>query len=238
MNTYKVKVGTLALTEARNVNLPQEHAAWYQTVRVEPGTYEVYAYLIWTYDGDGMYRIHEIAAQCEGVTTRCYYGNAERDAARTGKPATAHIRFPRYGLVGEQDALLAQTVLCNALVRTEWDPKEHDPQTTNGRMWRFEWDRTVKFRADEGQARHSGATLTAKIWDSYYTICLTWLPARYATVWHPTGVANSVLAVRTSGAFDTVGEAIAWAKANLDGRPYEIKRMTTDEIKTLSSEDR
>ena len=63
--TLKIKVGSLALAEARDVSLPQEFAAWHQTVRVEPGTYDVFAYL--DREGGG-YRVRQLSAECEGVT--------------------------------------------------------------------------------------------------------------------------------------------------------------------------
>jgi len=155
--TLKVKVGSLVLTESREVNLPQEHAAWYETVKVEPGTYDVYVYIDWTRDGGGMFTIHSLSAQCDGTTIACYYGGSTRDAERIGKATRARINLATYGKVTDALTLLAQATLHPALVREEWEP-----EWTLGRMWHFVWDRKVKVQLDEGQ-QNNGATLTAKI---------------------------------------------------------------------------
>ena len=159
--TLKIKVGWITLLAQRDVNLPQEHAAWFETVRVEPGTYDVFAYIGWTVDGGGMYRVHSLSAQAEGTTIASYYGNrigshySKDDNNRNGKRTTAHIQLPTFGVVAEPSPRLAQATLTDAIVRTEWDAPSH------GRMWRFTWNKDVKVRATEQGC--SGATVAGEI---------------------------------------------------------------------------
>jgi hypothetical protein len=63
--TIKIKVGSLVLTEARDEDLPQEFAAWHQTVRVAPGTHDVFAYLD---QGNDAYHVRQLSATCAGIT--------------------------------------------------------------------------------------------------------------------------------------------------------------------------
>jgi hypothetical protein len=162
----KIKVGTLALTTTRDVELPQEFAAWHQTVRVEPGTYDVFAYLAWS---DGGLCVQSLSAQCEGVTIssdfRAHMLGAwgKSDNNRNGQRATAHIRLPTYGAV-DAPSILAQATLCDALVRVEWDPRDHDPRSTAGRMWRFTWNADRKPIVIE-QSRNGGGTSLAAFED-------------------------------------------------------------------------
>ena len=58
----------------------------------------------------------------------------------------------------------------------------------------------------------------------YYTILIPYVPAPYATRWHPT-YHSGPFARLTRGNFKTVGEGIEWARKNLDGTPYEIKEI-------------
>jgi hypothetical protein len=55
----------------------------------------------------------------------------------------------------------------------------------------------------------------------YYTVVIPWVPFPYATKWHPTdqGSFNPL----TRGAFETLGEAIEWARAHLNGAPYMVR---------------
>lgn len=165
--TLKIKVGSLALTEARDVELPQEFAAWHQTVRVEPGTYDVYAYL----DREaGTLRVRSLTAQCEGTTISSNFRAhvlgtwGKSDNNRDGERATAYIQLPIYGRVGEASPLLAQTTLCDAIVRPEWDPRDHDPRTMTGWMWRFEWD-PARVPIVIESPRYGGATCLAAFED-------------------------------------------------------------------------
>jgi len=165
--TIKIKVGSLALIEARDVELPQEFAAWHQTVRIEPGTYDVFAYLEWT---DGTLRVRDLSAACEGVTISSNFRAhmlgmwGKSDNNRNGQRATAHIHLPTYGTVGETVPQLAQATLCDALVRQEWDPRDHDPRSTTGRMWRFIWNSARKPIVIE-QARYGGGLSLAAFED-------------------------------------------------------------------------
>jgi hypothetical protein len=148
MSTIKIKVGTLTLTESRDENLPQEFAAWHQTVRIAPGTYDVFAYLEHMYGPS--YHVQSLSAQCEGITISSNFrahlmgvwGKSDNNC--NGKAATANVHLPTYGTVGTPVPLLAQATLCDALVRYEWDPREADPLARVGKMWRLKWNRARK----------------------------------------------------------------------------------------------
>ncbi len=165
--TIRIKVGTLILTEARDENLPQEFAAWHQTVRVEPGTYDVFAYLEWS---DGALQVRSLSAACEGVTISSNFrahmlgawGKSGNN--RNGQRATAHVHLPTYGTVGAAAPLLAQATLCDALVRQEWDPRDHDSKSTTGKMWRFTWNVARKPIVIE-RSRYGGGTSLAAFED-------------------------------------------------------------------------
>jgi len=164
MSTIKIKVGTLALAQERDVELPQEFAAWHQTVRIAPGTYDVHAYLEWDHDHGG-HRVRSLSAECEGITISSNFrahmlGSwGKSDNNRNGKHATAHVHLPTYGMVGEP-SILAQATLCDALVRVEWDPRDHDPRSTAGLMWRFIWNAARKPIVIESP-RYGGLSLAA-----------------------------------------------------------------------------
>jgi hypothetical protein len=160
VNTLKINVGTLTLTESCNVELPQEFAAWHQTVRVDPGVYDVFAYIEWS---DGGYRVRSLSAQCEGITISSYFRShmlgewGKSDNNRNGQRTTAHIQLPTAGRVGEASPVLAQANLCDVLMRAEWD-------AAIGRMWRFEWSPAAKPIVIE-QARHNGGLSLAALED-------------------------------------------------------------------------
>lgn len=154
--TIKIKVGSLVLTKTRDESLPQEFAAWHQTVRIFPGTYDVFAYL------DADRTVLQLSAECEGITVSSNFRShmfgvwGRHDNNRNGKPATAHVHLPISGLVDEPvSALLAQTTLGDALVRSEWEPRSIDPRSMFGRMWRFTWNPERKPIIIE-EARHGG----------------------------------------------------------------------------------
>jgi len=165
--SIKIKVGSLVLIQARDVDLPQEFAAWHQTVRVEPGSYDVFAYLDW--EGSG-YRIRSLSARCEGVTISSNFRShmlgtwGKSDNNCNGKPAVAHVHLPTYGTGGDLSPILEQTVLCDAIVRTEWDPRDHDPRSAAGTMWRFTWNSAKKPIIIE-RSRHSGGMCLATFED-------------------------------------------------------------------------
>ena len=131
--TLKIKVGSLVLTEARNESLPQEFAAWHQTVRIVPGTYDVFAYL----DTDRV--VKQLSAQCEGLTI------------------SSNFRSHMLGMWGRDDnnRKCDLCTLCDAIVRIEWNPCTIDPQSTSGKMWRFTWNPASKPIIIE-QPRHGG----------------------------------------------------------------------------------
>jgi len=163
--TIKIKVGSLILTEARDENLPQEFAAWHQTVRISPGTYDVFAYL------DADRTVRELSAECRGITVSSNFRShmlgvwGKSDNNRNGEPATAHIRLPTSGLVNEPvSTLLTRATLCDALVRDEWEPRDINPRSTSGRMWRFTWNpKRAPIIIEE--ARHSGGLRLAAFED-------------------------------------------------------------------------
>lgn len=162
MNTLKIKVGTLTLTESRDESLPQEFAAWHQTVRVEPGTYDVFAYIEWSYDGGGGYRLRQLAAHCEGITVSSNFRShmlgewGKSDNNRNGQRAVAHVHLLTYGKVGEK-SLLAQATLCDAIVRVERDDSD-------GRRYSLAWNTARKPIVIE-QARHNGGLSLAALED-------------------------------------------------------------------------
>jgi hypothetical protein len=163
--TIKIKVGTLILTQSHDEAIPQEFAAWHQTVRVSPGTYDVFAYL----DSDRIVR--QLSAQCEGITVSSnfrahMFGTwGKSDNNKNGEPATVHIHLPTFGQVETQTpSLLAQTTLCDALVRDEWDPREIDPRSMSGKMWRFTWNPARKPIIIE-ESRHGGGLRLAAFED-------------------------------------------------------------------------
>lgn len=171
MNTIEVKVGTYVLTAARDVDLPQEFAAWHQTVRIEPGTYDVYAILEFNHDRNKGYRIRDLSARCEGVTISSDFRShvlgtwGKSDNNRNGERATALIYVPTYGYVDSDDTyakltnerLAAATLLDGAFVRVE-----HVPHGGR-RMWRLEWSDAAKLVYDKGQAYQTRKTATVAI---------------------------------------------------------------------------
>lgn len=165
--SVKIKVGALVLTESRDVELPQEFAAWHQTVRIAPGSYDVFAYLDW--EGDG-YRIRSLSARCEGITISSNFRShvlgtwGKSDNNRNGTPAVAHVDLPTYGTIDTPSLILAQATLCDAIVRTEWDPRDHDPRSTTGMMWRFTWSSEKKPIIIE-RSRYGGGTCLAAFED-------------------------------------------------------------------------
>lgn len=166
--TIKIRVGSLTLTEARDENLPQEFAAGHQTVRIAPGTYDVHAYLD---QEDDSYRVRQLSAECAGITVSSNFRAhllgtwGKSDNNRNGQAATAHVGLPTYGLVDAvSPSLLSQTVLCDALVRVEWNPCEIDPQLTCRKMWRFTWNRARRPIIIE-RPRHGGGLILAGLED-------------------------------------------------------------------------
>lgn len=168
--TWKVKVGSLTLTESRDVNLPQEHAAWHQTVRVEPGVYDVYAYLD-HFEG-GTWHIHSISAQCEGVTVSSNYRShvlgvySASDNNVNGTRAEAHIRLQTYGCwLPDEQHIDTSLRLDSAISMVDW-VSEH----TTGVMWRFVWNPLARVVADDGQP-YWQATQTAHVVMDVATVC-------------------------------------------------------------------
>ena len=133
-------------------------------MRIEPGTYDVFAYLDWL---DGGYRVRSLSAECEGVTISSNFRShmlgqwGKSDNNRNGQRAAATIQLPTYGVVAETSLMTAQAALCDALVRVEWDPREHNPASTSGRMWRYEWNSARKPIVIEAPTYGGGLSLAA-----------------------------------------------------------------------------
>lgn len=147
----KIKVGTLTLTEPRDVRVPQEYAAYDETVRVEPGTYDAFAYIDWTHDGGGYYHIYDLAAWAEGTTTRAWYGDAARSRALIGRKTVVSIPIPRSGVGALLCKVPGMLVLDPVVHIVEWQPQEGPP------MWRIELRPGVKIEITK-PAPWSGAT--------------------------------------------------------------------------------
>lgn len=143
-NSYKIEIGTFTLTEKRIVRKSYECAAWFTDVEVQPGTYPVFAYVSWTFDGGGMYRLHSMSAQCDGVIVdNCqvalWAGNRignNPGPDHRGEQDVAHIELPVYGAVG-RDHKLAKMVSFDEtkspLVYEEY-ASEYSP---SGKGWHF-----------------------------------------------------------------------------------------------------
>jgi hypothetical protein len=56
---------------------------------------------------------------------------------------------------------------------------------------------------------------------SYFTVLIPWVPAAYATEWHPTDPTGP-FATLSRGCFATQEAAIEWGRAHLDGSPYSV----------------
>lgn len=185
--TLKIKVGTLLLTESRDESLPQDFAAWHQTVRVAPGTYDVFAYL--EPQGGGTYHVGQLSATCPGITISSNFRShlmgtwGKSDNNRNGQPATAHVGLPTFGLVDTpMPSLLAQITLCDALVRTEWDPREINPLTTTpGKMWRFTWNPERKPIIIE-EPHHGGGGLCLAAFEDQRQFCVDDVPMSSAQI--------------------------------------------------------
>lgn len=105
-NYRKVRVGTLKVTEPREVTEYYECAAWHKTVRCEPGEYPVYAYLTWCDIAEGTLG-HTLYAPFEGaVTSACFvsrigahYGS-DRGSELVGTQDRGSVRLSTYALDG------------------------------------------------------------------------------------------------------------------------------------------
>ena len=162
--TIKIKVGSLVLTATRDESIPQEFAAWHQTVRIAPGTYDIFAYLDME---NRTYHVRQPSAECPGITVSSNFRShmlgvwGKSDNNKNGQPATAHVGLPTYGLVeAVSPSLLSQAVLCDALMRVEFDPRE----TSIGKMWRFAWNPDHKPLIIESP-RHGGGLSRAAFED-------------------------------------------------------------------------
>jgi len=157
--TLKIKVGALVIDGPRDVNIPQENPAWHQTVRVQPGTYDVHAFVEWSPDGGGTFHLLRLSAQAEGSTVSSYFGPDGRGGIkhRDGERVAARVDVPTYGVVGEPEAASTKVTLDDVILRTEWDPQDHGMRSgpSPGRMWRLTWRAGVKVELDADQPADS-----------------------------------------------------------------------------------
>lgn len=58
----------------------------------------------------------------------------------------------------------------------------------------------------------------------YFTCIIPYVVAKYATEWHPV-CSTGPFATISRGCFKSEDDAIEWAKANLNGCPYSIKKF-------------
>lgn len=63
----------------------------------------------------------------------------------------------------------------------------------------------------------------------YYTVIVPFVPREFRTEWHPPSDVGP-FAVLSRGAFASVGDAIAWARVNLNGTPYSIRFIGPGEV--------
>ena len=111
MTSYrKVRVGTLKVTEPREVTEYYECAAWHKTVRCEPGEYPVYAYLTWCDVAEGTLG-HTLYAPFEGVVTSACFVNrigahygSDSGPGMVGNPDHGSVRLATYALDGAVEA--------------------------------------------------------------------------------------------------------------------------------------
>jgi hypothetical protein len=186
---YKVQIGTLVLNQATTKRLTYECAAWYRDVRIEPGEYPLFAFIEWTVDGGGMYRLTSIHAVCDGVTvagdfTPLFAGNAigkSRDVK--GEPATATIELPTYGREHRGDAVPLTTArvwnqadrsIQTAIVRLSeadalvvevyecapWNDAEMGPGEP---QWGLRWNRNLKVRRNDHSEPSYQHTFSAEV---------------------------------------------------------------------------
>lgn len=108
MNYTKVRVGYFTVREPREVTQYYECAAWHQTIRVEPGRYEVFVYLS---PGDIHERhISSLYVPVQGpITSACFvarlgasYGRDD-GPSKVGKVADGTIHLASYAREGEEN---------------------------------------------------------------------------------------------------------------------------------------
>lgn len=63
--------------------------------------------------------------------------------------------------------------------------------------------------------------------ESYWTVVVPHVEARFATEWHPTDK-EGPFATLTRGSFGTEGEAVEWGRKHLGGTPYSTKFVSPE----------
>ncbi len=120
------------------------------TVRVPPGTYDVFAYV----EPRGAHHdLGALAAIADGSAIVVASPEAPGSPGCAGQVAWVSLSLPTYGMLGQPCPLLASATLDDALERHEWDPADFGMRAgpTPGRMWRFTWRRDVRLEIDPGQ---------------------------------------------------------------------------------------
>lgn len=56
----------------------------------------------------------------------------------------------------------------------------------------------------------------------YYSVLVPYVPRIFATPFHPSDPTDERLAVLSRGCFGSEVEAIEWARAHLNGTPYQV----------------
>lgn len=169
MDITKVLVGTLVLTKVKVIRKTYECAAWFLDVEIQPGTYNLNAYISWS---DGRQRIHNISAECDGVSTAgdftpLWCGNAVgKNRYVAGQKETAFIDIACSGMVHEKREIVQPytfTLNERAIVRTEWetDGRYSNPPGIKEVMWRYEWKRDCKLVYAERARYQSGNHIAA-----------------------------------------------------------------------------
>lgn len=146
MNTIRIKVGEITYSKEFTERLTFECAAWHRDVLVQPGTYPVFAYIEWTCDGGGMFRLRNLRAECEGVITSASFqalwggspihGTKDRGLDEIGRKHTVYPYIATYGKAPRS----AEGLVLDACVEIElFDGKEVGP------MWHYLWRKGTKF---------------------------------------------------------------------------------------------
>ncbi len=147
--TLMLQVGALTVGRVRDVEVPRDDDFGTQLVRVEPGTYDVFAFVSRAYmsradpGGLGPHRAYALTALAEGPVV-----GADGLARESGLRGVARIELPIFGRAGEVDPLRDAT-LSDLLVRHSWDPRDHDPSYTGPRMWRVDLRPGIELNADD-----------------------------------------------------------------------------------------
>lgn len=87
MTILSITIGHFIVREAKTFDIPQEHAAWWETVMVQPGRYPLE--LKPDRNGQGY-----LSVRLPGTVAGSYYGAAscEREKGRIGNPSQTYLQ--------------------------------------------------------------------------------------------------------------------------------------------------